>query len=152
MTTEAKARPAEKEFTITLERIEGYRFNAGFDVPGMPPIEIDESPPIGEGRGPSPARMLATAVGHCLASSALFCLEKAHVPVDGMTVRVNGAIGRSESGRLRVTGLDVVIEPHVAEEDIPRMRRCLEVFEDYCTVSGSVRQGVPIGVTVEPAA
>jgi uncharacterized OsmC-like protein len=31
------------------------------------------------------------------------------------------------------------------------MARCLEVFEDYCVVTQSVRDGIDITVSVEPS-
>jgi hypothetical protein len=32
------------------------------------------------------------------------------------------------------------------------MRRCLELFEDFCTVTQSVRGGIDVQVQVEPQA
>lgn len=149
---ETAPRPGDepRKFAVTLDRLEDYRFNAQFDQPGIPPLVVDEGPPIGEGSGPSPARLLATAVGHCMASSALFCLQKARIGVKGMKVDVSGTISRGETGRLRVTSMQVRITPEVDPADVARMSRCLSVFEDYCTVSGSVRQGIDIEVDVTP--
>jgi hypothetical protein len=31
------------------------------------------------------------------------------------------------------------------------MRRCLELFQDFCIVTESVRQGIPVSVDVAPA-
>lgn len=142
---------AESEFTIALDLKENYRFGVRYDLPTVPPLEVDETPPIGEGAGPSPSRMLATAVAHCLASSALYCLRKARVPVQGMRVVAHGRLVRNEKGRLRMGGISVELHPQVAEEDLPRMHRCLEIFEDFCVITQSVRAGLPVDVAVKPA-
>ena len=42
------------------------------------------------------------------------------------------------------------LEPVVARADQPRMARCLDVFEDFCIVTGSVRPGVAVHVDVVP--
>ena len=34
--------------------------------------------------------------------------------------------------------------------DRTRFDRCVEVFQDYCTVSGAVREGIEIRTTVVP--
>lgn len=137
-------------FTVNLTLDHDYQFDADLDIPGVPPLRVDETPPIGQGTGPSPTRMLATAVGHCLASSALFCLRKAHINVTSMSASVRGEMTRTEEGRLRVGRLTVELHPVVAQEDVSRMQRCLEIFEDFCVVTGAVRQGFPIDVSVSP--
>jgi organic hydroperoxide reductase OsmC/OhrA len=100
---------------------------------------VDEPPPIGEGHGPGASKLLAAAVGNCLSASALFCLEKAHINVHGMRTTVRTTRARNDEGRLRIGRIEVTLVPEVAEEDIPRMARCLEVFEDYCTVATASR-------------
>ena len=30
----------------------------------------------------------------------------------------------------------------------PRLKRCLDLFEDFCVVTASVRQGIPVSVEV----
>jgi uncharacterized OsmC-like protein len=50
---------------------------------------------------------------------------------------------------LRIAGIEVEIDPRVADADKQRALRCLELFEDYCLVTQSVRQGIPIQVTVK---
>ncbi len=49
---------------------------------------------------------------------------------------------------MRVTALHAVIQVEVEERDRPRMARCLEVFEDYCIVTQSVRKGIDVTVQV----
>ena len=152
MTATPKAREAEegRAFALDLNFKDGYQFAVDFQQPGVPDLVVDEHPPLGAGRGPSPARMLATAVGHCLASSFLFCVRKARVEVRAFTVRVEGTMVRNERGRLRVGQLKVRLAPEVHAEDRERIGRCLELFEDFCIVTQSVRQGLKVDVEVVP--
>jgi organic hydroperoxide reductase OsmC/OhrA len=141
---------AEETFEITMELKEGYKFLVDFQDQRIPSLALDEPPPLGEGEGPHAVRLLAAAVGNCLSASALFCLRRARIEVKSMRTGVETELGRNEQGRLRIQAIKVRIEPAVAEEDIPRMKRCLEVFEDYCTVTGSVRGGIEVKTDVSP--
>jgi uncharacterized OsmC-like protein len=135
-------------FEISLDQEEDYRFRADWGVDGLAPWVIDEPPPLGDGAGPNASRLVAAAVGHCLSASAVYCLQRARVPVRGVHTSVKGATARNEQGRLRVQGLQVMIDLDVAEEDRARMRRCLTLFEDFCVVTASVRAGIPVEVEV----
>ena len=139
------------DFTVTLTLDHNYQFGAALDLPGVNDLRVDEPPPIGDGNGPSPTRLLATSIGHCLASSALYCLRKARIDVQSMTATVHGEMTRTEEGRLRVGRLSVELHPVVPEGDIPRMRRCLDIFEEFCVVTGAVRAGLPVEVIVTPS-
>jgi uncharacterized OsmC-like protein len=136
---------------VRLDLEEDYAFRVDFGLEGVAPLRVDEPPPLGAGHGPSAKRVLAAAVGNCMAASALFCLRKARVPVEGMRVEVTGRTERNENGRLRVGGLQVRLFPAVAEADRPRMARCLEIFEDFCMVGESVRRGIDVDVAVVAA-
>jgi len=140
----------EHTFSARLTLVEGYRFEVGVDG-SKAEITVDEAAPIGEGAGPNPARLVATAVGHCLASSLLFCLRKGKVDVAQMTVEVNGTFRRTERGRLRLGGLSVRLAPDLTGVVPERIERCLELFEDYCIVTESLRNGIPIDVEVTRA-
>ena len=131
-----------------LKLVKGYRFGVEFDVEGMPGIVVDETKPAGEGLGPNPTRLLSAAVGHCLSSSLLFCLSKAKIEAKGMETTVKTNIVRNEEGRLRVQEIDVQIRLDVDEQDKPRIGRCLEIFENYCTVTSSVRKGIQVNVNI----
>lgn len=135
---------------VTIELLDGYRFMVDFDQDGVPPLLVDEPEPLGEGAGPSAARLLAAAVGNCLSASALYCLRRARIDVYGMHTRVEASLGRNEAGRLRVKAVRVRIEPVVEDSQRARMRRCLELFEDFCVVTQSVRQGIDVDVAVAP--
>jgi organic hydroperoxide reductase OsmC/OhrA len=140
----------EHHFDVSLKLDHGYQFRADFGLPGVAQVTLDEVAPLGDGAGPNPARLLAAAVANCLASSLLFCLRKARIEVSGMAASAAGTMAQNEKGRLRVTAINVTLTPRVAEGDIPRMNRCLEIFEDFCPVTAAVRKGVDVRVTVEP--
>ncbi len=139
----------EKPIVTTMELQGGYRFLVHFDQEGVAPLLMDEPPPLGEAQGPSPARVLAAAIGNCLSASALFCLRKARVDVKGMRTTVETRLARNEAGRARVGGVTVRIAVDVSPEDRPRMGRCMGLFEDFCVVTQSVRGGIPVDVSVE---
>jgi organic hydroperoxide reductase OsmC/OhrA len=140
----------ETTHTITLKLGKGYGFLATFDKrPDLPPLLLDEPPPLGEGRGPNAAALLAAAVGHCLASSLLFCLRKSRADVSDLTASVSARIVRNEKGRFRIGGIDVEISPALPPDSAGRLPRCAEMFEDFCVVTESVRKGIPVAVTLK---
>jgi uncharacterized OsmC-like protein len=137
-------------FEVTLELRSGYEFQVDFHDESVQTLIVDEPPPVGEGHGPNPARLLAASVADCLAASLLFCLRRARIDVQGLRATVRGTIVRNERGRLRIGALDVSIRPEVAPDDRDRMGRCLDIFEDFCIVTQSVRDGFDVKVNVEP--
>jgi uncharacterized OsmC-like protein len=140
----------EKTFSLSVEQQDRYRFDVVFDDPSWSPIPTDEPSPLGDGTAPNPSRLLGAAMGNCVAASLLFCLEKARVPVTDIKARVTGTIGRNDRGRLRIRSLKVVVEPTVDGVPPQRLARCLEIFEDFCIVTQSVREGFDVDVVVEP--
>ena len=139
-----------REFALQLQLEEGYRFSVDFGQ-GFPPLVMDEPEPLGRGEGPNAARVLGAAVGNCLGASLLFCLQRAKVEVRELRVEVTGTLQRNDRGRLRITGVRVRLMPGIAAGDRTRIERCLGVFEDYCIVTQSVRQGIDVQVQVAPA-
>lgn len=135
------------EFTISIDQVRDYEFRVQFDK-GYPPVLMDEPPPLGRDAGPSASRMLAAAVGSCLSASLLFCARKAHVDPGAIHTDVKVSIVRTANKRLRVGAVEVTIDPHIAEADLERARRCRELFEDFCTVTESVRKGIDVRVSV----
>lgn len=140
----------ENQIVVEMERTEGYEFKVRFD-PRFPELLMDEPAPLGADHGPSASRVLAAAVGNCLSASLLFCLTKSRVEVHGLRTRVSAEMERNERGRLRIARSKVRIEIDSPEEP-HRLERCLGLFEDFCVVTQSVRQGIPVDVeVVDPA-
>jgi len=138
----------ERSFRVEVDREEGFVFTADFGLDGVEPLVMDEPEPLGAESGPNASKVLAVAVGNCLSASLLFCLQRSRVDVSGMRATVEGVMARNEGGRWRIRELNVVISPGVPEGSRGKLERCVELFEDFCIVSESVRQGIPITVDV----
>lgn len=141
----------EKAVVTTLELEKGYQFRAKFDMENLPSLILDEPPPLGEAAGPNASRILSAAVGKCLAASLTYCLRRSRAEVRKMSAEVTTTISRNEKGRLRVTDINVKLTPSVGEEDQSKLDKCIELFEDFCTVSQSVKNGINIHVEVKNA-
>jgi len=137
------------EFAISMEQLEQYEFRVTLGKEQYPSLRLDEPPPLGKDSGPSASRLLAAAVGHCLSASLLFCAQKGRVPVGPIQTTVKVQVIRNERRRLRIGRIEVEIDPRLAEDQRDHARRCLELFEDFCTVTQSVRAGIPVEVKVK---
>ena len=54
----------------------------------------------------------------------------------------------NDRGRLRIGRFDVTILLADAAGEIKHFDRCMQQFEDFCVVTESVRNGIPVGVRV----
>lgn len=139
----------ERIHHVTVRLARDYQFVAQFDdVAGRPSMLLDEPEPLGHNRGPNAAEVLSAAVGNCLAASLVFCLQRARIEVDGLTARVTTHVTRNEKGRFRISGIDVELDPLVGN-DASKLDRCGELFEDFCIVTASVKQGIPVSVSLK---
>ena len=137
------------EFSIVVDQVRDYEFLVKFDKQGLPDLAMDEPPPLGSNAGPSAARVLAAAIGNCLSASLLFCARKARVNLGPIRTEVKVRIVRNENQRLRVGAVEVTIDPHLEASEREKAQRCLGLFEDFCTVTESVRRGIDVQVTVK---
>ena len=132
---------------VTVAREDKYRFLVDFGS-GLPELAADEPPPIGAGAGPSPEGLLAAAVANCMCASLLFALNKFKGDPGRMTATATLRTGRNEMNRLRVTHVRLDIALGAPPEALPHLDRALAQFEEFCTVSQSVRAGIPLTVNV----
>lgn len=136
------------EVSVTVTRQDKYRFLVDFG-PGIAQQVADEPAPLGDGAGPSPSQLLAAAVANCLSASLVFAHGKFKEDPGRLTTTAICEIGRNEKNRLRVTGIKVTMTLGVAPESLSHLDRALAQFEDFCTVSQSVRTGISFTVTVK---
>lgn len=135
-------------FAVELEQEQDYRFSVRFDWPAAPDLTLDAGPPLGGGTGPDSERLLAAAVGNCLSASLLFSLRKFKQAPGPMRTRASGTLVRNEKGRLRIGELNVEIRLSGPAGALAHVDRSVKQFEDFCTVTSSVRQGIPVKVRV----
>ena len=126
---------------------QAFRFVHHFGE-GIPDLAGDEPKPIGGGTGPSPVQMLCASVSHCLSASLHFALAKFKTSASPLRTLVEPIVGRNEGNRLRVQSLKVRIDLAAAAADLPHLDRALAQFEDFCTVTASIRQGIPVELEV----
>ncbi len=133
---------------VELTQQDGFAFAIRFD--GCADVWLgDEHPPLGLGRGPTPAQLLTAAVSNCMVDALFFALRKFNPDIPP-SLRAQGwaTIGRNPQGRLRVLGLKVVLHLPLPSMDIQHLERILTQFEEFCTVGRSVAQGIPVQLLV----
>ena len=132
---------------VQLKQEADYRFGLEFGG-DIPVLYGDEPPPLGKASGPSPTQLLASAVGNCLSNSLLFALRKFKQKPEPIHTEVEATIDRNAENRLRVLGIAVRLNVGVPGETLEHLDRVLAQFEEFCTVTQSVRQGIPVTVSV----
>ena len=141
---------SDKQIVIHLIQDQDYRFQIEFGD-GVPALTVDEPTPLGTGLGPSPVHLLAAAVGSCLSDSLLFALRKFKQSPEPLRCEVEADVGRNDEGKTRVLGIKALLTLGVPAAQLQHLDRALDQFEAFCTVTQSVRLGIPVTVEVHDA-
>ena len=139
----------EARFTLTLEHLEDYEFKVKFDKKILDDMIVDEPPPLGGLAGPNPSRLLAVSAANCLSASLLYCINRGDVPPASVTTEATVTIVRNEKKRLRIGRMDVSLQMSEQLSEAPKTKRCMNLFEDFCVVTDSIRKGIPVGIEVK---
>ena len=134
--------------SVTITQQSNYQFIVDFGA-GIPPLQADEQPPLGAGEGPTPSQLLVAAVTNCLSASLFFALQKYKQDAGGIVTTGTARIDRDDNKRLRVQEIAITIRLGKNGSEIDQLGRILTQFEEFCTVTQSVRRGIPVNVTVE---
>jgi uncharacterized OsmC-like protein len=134
-------------FAIRVEQVDGFEFRVKLDKQQYAELQLDEPAPLGRDSAPNAVRLLAAAVGNCLAASLVFCAKKSGTTLGGVSADVDVELVRNEHRRLRVGKVDVTLRTSLPPEH-PALQACLTSFEDFCVVTQSVRQGIDVAVRV----
>lgn len=138
----------EGRFTIHLDHLKDYEYKVRFDWDQVPELLLDEPEPLGGSAGPNAARLVAAAAANCLSASLLFCVNKKEVAPESMHTTATCQLVRNEQKRLRIGTMAVQIRVSGEMAEAVRMKRCLDLFEDFCVVTASLRNGIPVTVEV----
>jgi uncharacterized OsmC-like protein len=140
----------ERAHHVTVRLVREYEFVAHFDdLPSAAPLVFDEPSPLGHDRAPCAAAVLGAAAGNCLAASFAFCLRKARLEPTDMTAKVTTHVVKNDRGRYRIRAIDVDITPEFKGGLEAPLDRCTDLFEDFCTVTASLRQGIRVNVNLK---
>jgi organic hydroperoxide reductase OsmC/OhrA len=146
-TTNAVHGTAQKsagEFDIEIDQAQDCEFRIRFDRLHYPELLLDAPAPVG--RDLAPSRLLAAAMGHCLASGLLYSARKARLSLGPIYAKVHTQIAPNEHGFRRVLQVEVETDPNVSEAEKEQAARCMESFEGFCIVTQSVREGIDVSV------
>lgn len=124
---------------------EGLEFQGG--VPGGPPVVIDS-----DGRtGPSPMDAVLLGLAGCMGVDVVMILEKGRVPLDSVSVEVEG--DRAEEPPRRYTAVRLTYRISGPKpEHHGKVDRAVELSRDrYCSVLHSLRTDLDMDVRVEIA-
>jgi uncharacterized OsmC-like protein len=83
-----------------------------------------------------------------MSSSLIYCLKKARITIKNLETSVVTKLFRNKKGRLRIKSIDIQLNLIINPEDELRVHRCLKIFEDYCTVTQSIRKGIEVNVNI----
>ena len=104
--------------TVQLTQAADYQFDIDYGG-GLPLLRADEPAPLGQGGGPTPVQLLASAVGNCLGASLLFALRKFRQQPEPISCEVSAESGRNAEGRLRVLTMTARLTLGVPDLDDP---------------------------------
>jgi uncharacterized OsmC-like protein len=146
-----KTKIQEIKSKTEVEWLESMQFKATYDLPDVQELIMDEPPQFGgEGQGPNASRVLASAIGNCLAAALIYCLKKARIPVETLKSTVDTKIARNSQNQLRVQNVEVELQLQLKDpSQAAKSERCQQLFENYCIVTDSVRKGIPVNVNVK---
>ena len=116
-----------------------------FDGTSVSPAPTPNNTALLRDAGPNPARLLA-AVANCLSASLLFALRKFRNQPEPITAAATTRIARNARNRLRIAGIAVQIRTGGKGAQMEHLDRALAQFEEFCIVTQSVRDGIPVAV------
>ncbi|MHA2183083.1 MAG: OsmC family protein [Promethearchaeota archaeon] len=142
---------AEKEIKVKVKLERDMIFKCDLGGIKLGACYIDESHKVeSEMLGPNASHLLAMSILGCLSASYVFCFSKRNFTVKDLEAEAIVTIFRNEKGFVRVKKIDVSINPKI---DSPEMRKraiqCQKMFEQYCTITASVKEGIDVNVNID---
>ena len=100
--------------------------------------------------GPNPIKLLSSAILGCLSASYIFCLMKKNLSLDDYKAEAETVISKNDKGLYRIKEINVKILPNTNNPEVhKRMKQCHKFFEQYCTITESVRAGIKVNLKID---
>jgi len=132
---------------VSLNYTENLHFKAS--VRQFNNFNVDE-PTLFHGTdlGPSSVEYLLIGIGGCLGTTFIYCLQKRNIKMKSVEIVVDGKLSHmGPKMLLRLTKVDAEIkfkpEENASSKEI---NFCIKKFREYCIVSNSIAEGLPINV------
>ena len=132
---------------VSLNYTENLHFKAS--ARQFKDFSVDEPTSFhGTDLGPSSVEYLLIGIGGCLGTTFIYCLQKRNIKMKSVEIVVDGKLSHvGPKLLLRLTKVDAEIkfipEENASSEDI---NLCIKKFREYCIVSNSITDGLPINV------
>ncbi|MFX1447417.1 MAG: OsmC family protein [Promethearchaeota archaeon] len=98
--------------------------------------------------GPSAIEYLLIGIGGCLGTTFIYCLQKNNIELEKLEVVVDGKLSHTGPKMfLRLVNVDVDLKftAMEASSDV-EINRCINEFTEYCIVTNSIANGLPIHI------
>lgn len=100
--------------------------------------------------GPNPSRLLASAVMGCMSASLLYCMGKRDQSFEGFEAEGEIITFKNEKNLWRVKEINIKMTPKTNDEAvIKRLKQCEKMFEEYCVITQSVREGITVNLEID---
>jgi len=132
---------------VSLNYTENLHFKAS--ARQFKDFSVDEPTSFhGTDLGPSSVEYLLIGIGGCLGTTFIYCLQKRNIKMKSVEIVVDGKLSHvGPKMLLRLTKVDAEIkfkpEENASSEEI---FECINNFREYCIVSNSIADGLPINV------
>jgi len=155
-TTSAASTPARSAaepssgFSLAIHRYSHFQQIVDFRLAGVALLGVDEQPPLGRGWGPSPAHLLGSALGACLADILLVVMRAAGADVLDLRTDVSGGIRCDTLGRPHVTSITVRLTPVLASRADLDAVPTPEVLAQRSMIADALRSDLGLWIAITP--
>lgn len=144
------AADAGSEFALVVHRYREYQQIVDFRLPGVAVLGLDECPPHGHCWGPSPAHLLGSAVGACLAGALIRVLHEGGATLVDLHTRVSGRIRHDTLGRAHVASLTVRLIPIVSHRADLGVLPSPERLAELSMIADALRTDLALWIAITP--
>ena len=124
----------------------------GGEVSCRSPVDfrVDIPPEFsGRGRYPCPDQVFLASIGGCLLTTFLHFKMRLGLEIEDVRISVEGEVGLVGAEGYRLKGVEATIYVKAVEGEERLARRCAELARDYCHITKSIEEALPIRVHVE---